>query len=366
MKRKNVTMVLTDKCNLNCIYCYEKYKTNRVMKKETAIDIISHELCLASENEEVVFELFGGEPFENFKLITEIYDQLSDSEHKKWEISIITNGTLVHDNVCVWLEQRKDRVKCILSLDGIREVHNYNRSNSFDSIDIPFFLETYDNPIVKMTISNYTIDRLCDSLVFLYNMGFSVNCSLGYGFEWTKEMLIKLDRQLSDFYELAIKESFIDDRSSLLSLPFENIFYSKNTYYRNCDAGEGHIAYDVDGKRYPCHMFLPNGLSEEQLDGVKKISFPELILEKEQIDFQCVGCPIHSVCQSCYANNYRMNGDIYKQDMGICLANRVVFMNRAKYMLNKWNLGQLDLTDNEEYMLICSIQDILEMEGDCL
>lgn len=38
--------------------------------------------------------------------------------------------------------ENKERFIVGLSLDGTREMHNRNRSNSYDKIDIPFLLRT--------------------------------------------------------------------------------------------------------------------------------------------------------------------------------------------------------------------------------
>ena len=41
---KHVSISITEKCNLNCIYCFENNKTPKTMPVETAIEIIEKEL----------------------------------------------------------------------------------------------------------------------------------------------------------------------------------------------------------------------------------------------------------------------------------------------------------------------------------
>ena len=43
LKKKTITLFLTHKCNLNCVYCYEKYKNDATMSFELAKNIIDEE-----------------------------------------------------------------------------------------------------------------------------------------------------------------------------------------------------------------------------------------------------------------------------------------------------------------------------------
>ena len=42
--QKTVTLVVTEKCDLSCVYCYEHDKTGRQMKFQTAKQIIDEEI----------------------------------------------------------------------------------------------------------------------------------------------------------------------------------------------------------------------------------------------------------------------------------------------------------------------------------
>lgn len=153
-KIKTITITLTQSCNLKCSYCYENNKSPKAMTFNTAQQIIDKELQNKDKYTGFEIDLFGGEPFLQFELIKQITNyacqELNDFPHT---IFLTTNGTLVHGDVQKWLIDHKDCVICGLSLDGTREMHNTNRSNSFDSIDIDFFAENYPMQDIKMTIS---------------------------------------------------------------------------------------------------------------------------------------------------------------------------------------------------------------------
>jgi len=113
-----------------------------------------------SENIEYVEILFhGGEPFMAYKRIREICEWLWARE---WPVNYIcyatTNGTLIHGEIKEWLLKNKHRFCLGLSLDGTRDMHNRNRSNSYEKIDIakkyliPKILEEnkIDNKIISI------------------------------------------------------------------------------------------------------------------------------------------------------------------------------------------------------------------------
>ncbi len=204
-KIKTITITLTQSCNLKCSYCYEKNKSPKVMTFNVAQQIIDKELQNKDKYTGFEIDLFGGEPFLQFELIKQITDyacqKLNDFPHT---IFLTTNGTLVHGDVQKWLIDHKDCVICGLSLDGTREMHNTNRSNSFDSIDIDFFAENYPMQDIKMTISRETLPTMAEGVIYAHKRGFEVSCNLAYGIDWSDpDNVAILDRELHkliDFY----------------------------------------------------------------------------------------------------------------------------------------------------------------------
>jgi len=106
-----------------------------------------------------------------------------------------------------WFSEKKDIFKLGLSLDGKKDTHDYNRCNSFDSIDIDFFLNNYPEQGIKMTLSEYSLPHLADDIKYIYSLGFKeidgVNLAEG-AFDWSKDIYIKILmpqlKELVDFY----------------------------------------------------------------------------------------------------------------------------------------------------------------------
>lgn len=190
-KRCTCTLYMTERCNLNCVYCYEHIKGKAFLPFEIARKgIISTFERAVNDGIEYVEILFhGGEPFMAFKQIVEICDWLWSQE---WPVKYIcyatTNGTLVHGEIREWLERNKERFVVGLSLDGTPEMHNRNRNNSFDKIDIDFFKNTWPGQGVKMTPSPKTLGSLADGVIYIHELGFTRNnCSFASGVAWDKD-----------------------------------------------------------------------------------------------------------------------------------------------------------------------------------
>ncbi len=71
------TLMITHACNLNCVYCFEKFKSDKKMTFEVATRVLKREFDEYKgdiDSERLAIELFGGEPLTNFELIRQIYE----------------------------------------------------------------------------------------------------------------------------------------------------------------------------------------------------------------------------------------------------------------------------------------------------
>ena len=207
--RFSPSLCVTHSCNLNCIYCYQKHDGNNRMSFETAcnsIDWIFANIPPDMNGVEITF--IGGEPLIEFELIKKIYEYtICKYPNESYIFYATTNGVLLNDEMKEWFRDHKETFVLGLSLDGLPETHNYNRSNSYDKIDIKFFKETWPNQGVKMTISEYSLKRLADNVIYIHNLGFKeidgVNLFEGE-FDWSDEKYIKIIipelKKLVDFY----------------------------------------------------------------------------------------------------------------------------------------------------------------------
>lgn len=315
-KLKEVMLILTEGCNLACSYCFEHCKTNKQMSFDTAKQIIDAEMLLDDGTDECRFTMFGGEPFLEIELIKQIYNYIESNIynwHKKVIIFVNTNGTLIDEKTKEWLRGRKEHIYCGISLDGTREMHNINRSNSFDKIDLEFYKECWPKQTVKMTVSKETLPFLAEGVIFIHEKGFECGCTFAYGIEWNDKLVETLREQLEilvDYYTLNPQLNLCQ----ILDIDLAGILKEHSKSLKRCGAGELMKAYDTNGLLYPCHTFSPVGLG----DAARKFVNYKLPVSEIEDEERCLECEYYLICPTCYGVNYIYTGDISKRSKWLC------------------------------------------------
>lgn len=360
-KAKTVSMTLTQSCNLSCRYCYEHFKTSNPMDFDIAYSIINNELNRKDDYELVVLDFFGGEPFLQFELIKNLVEKVRTEE---WEheyiFSCCTNGTLVHGEIQNWLIENSDCFVCVLSYDGTKEMQNINRSNSAGMIDLDFFLTQYGDEAVKMTVSPDTLSMLAEGVIFLQERGFEVSCNPAYGVDWSdKKNTQLLERELNKLTDYYIDNPELTP-CSMLDMGIDTVAFGTDKIFRFCGCGIDMVSYDVDGKPYPCHLFMPLSAGMEKAAKASEIIFYDEEIPTELIEDKCKNCIIKSVCPTCYGSNYILFDDIYKHDDSYCILTKIIIKARSYFKGKQWELGQLKLSYEDEQMLLKSILIIQE------
>ncbi len=343
-KSKNITLVLTHQCNLDCVYCYEHHKNQCTMPASLAKEIVDKELTMADGVETVEFDFFGGEPLLEFETVKEVVEYTINKKYDKDYIFFITtNGVLLTDEMKAWLKAHTDYLQIGLSLDGTKQMHDTNRSGSFDDIDIDFFRETYPDQTVKMTISKETLPNLKEGVVFCHEKGFDVSCNLAYGIDWdNEENQNTFARELSLLIDYYLENDKIKPCSLLDVNRIKSISLQEDRTYRVCGAGYAMRAYDCDGTCFPCQFFLPICVGDEKAKRSLDIDFSTLKLTEAQIDDKCKTCFIRNACPTCYGNNYATTGDVYRRDMRLCQMNIIQFQAIAYFAVKRFEMGKLE------------------------
>lgn len=173
----SVKLFLTYDCNLRCKYCYSMGGDNPLyMEKDIAYSAIDLLLSnLVQTGKDTLFIRFhgAGEPTLNFEVMknsVEYAKKKSKELNFKTVFSLTSNCTF--DQIkAKWIVENMSHVNA--SLDGIAEVHNYHRPmvsgedsfekiiknlNFFDSLNFPYE--------IRSTVSEISVDRLCESVDF--------------------------------------------------------------------------------------------------------------------------------------------------------------------------------------------------------
>lgn len=351
-------LTITEKCNLNCSYCYEENKSTKVMDKDLAIKLIEKELNSDDDYEMVEIDFHGGEPFICFELIKDICETIWKKKYdKKYYFFATTNGTLFNNEIKSWLKEHKKSFCCCLSIDGNKKMHDINRDNSFDSIDYKFFIETWPIQEVKMTVSEQTLPYLAEGIIFLHKIGFIISENFAYGIDWSNKNNVSiLSREYSKLIDYYLENPQIK-RCRLLSTQIENLAYDFEEHI-TCGIGKGMAVYDVEGKRYPCHFFQPNSVGEEKSIQSEKINFSDKTIYSDPI---CDKCDIKNACPTCYGANYASTGDVAIRDKNMCGLMRISAKATAflyASLIEKYGVESLKVTKEKEKALLVGIKKV--------
>lgn len=332
LNQEHIMLLVTEKCNLNCIYCYEHQKNNKIMSFETAKRILDIQLSKYDSAVPVVIEVFGGEAFANFSLIKQINEYLTENySHLSIMYETTTNGTLVHGEVQEWLTEHKEQFFIALSLDGTKVMHNMNRvflngEGTFDSIDVDFFAKTWPGCPAKMTISENTLPYLAEGIKYLDSLGFKCDATLSIGVDWCGEkntpVLINELNKLVEYYS----ENPEKKLCTMLDMDLRLIFAPIDDDYRFCGAGVDMTCFDTLGNAYPCQGFAPVSIGEDAAAyknfDEKKFRFTD--------DNLCKVCPWVRLCPNCYAANLQSMGNIQLVDSNLCQFYQLCILASAK------------------------------------
>ena len=118
----NVSISLTNKCQLSCVYCRIPQRKQKEMTTKEIIQIIND----LSKNETQRISLNGGEPL----LHKDLDIIINKCKEKNIFTSLTTNGLLVSQKI----KSLKKLDLLIISLDGNKNIQDSIRGKSFDKI----------------------------------------------------------------------------------------------------------------------------------------------------------------------------------------------------------------------------------------
>lgn len=351
------TLMVTHACNLNCVYCFERHKSGTSAKRmtfKTATAILEKEFATFAESrkkdERFAVEFFGGEPLLNFSLIKKVYDWCIN-QRLPFDIifQITTNGTQLTPAVRAWLTERKKNFRVIVSVDGTELMQARNRGCNLDDIPIAFVRDTWEKSYFKMTVSRETLSSYAEGMISLTQNGYRIASSLAEGIEWQLG-----DEEVYRSQLLQIAEWYLAHPDIKPEHPFNFLYKGVLNEYgetaKNCGVGTSIVAYDIDGRSYPCHLFLPIVHGREDYDKISELNFSDTT---NLFSDDCRECKIRNLCRTCYGYNYLIRGDIALRNKTNCrmqlVEAQVISAFETKYLMQKSKSEKL--TDMEMVLL---------------
>ncbi|MDO4751119.1 MAG: radical SAM protein [Akkermansia sp.] len=320
-KRKNrtCTLMITQRCNLNCSYCYERFKSHRSMDFPTAKRCLEEELrCVESEKQRfswLLVELFGGEPLLNFPLIQQVVAWARESVHSvPLMFMVITNGTLLTDSVREWFRNNKDMIVLTVSYDGSSLSQMTNRRCSAESA-LEFCHREWPDMSFRMTVSPESVETLAQDIKASFAAGYTLRAQLAHGVQWSEHARCVLERELRELKAFYLHEPTA--LPALLAPFFTGAEDSPSPCSQKCGAGCLKVCYDVDGAKYPCSMFSPVSAGERALP-YHEYRYDDASNHNDPF---CVDCPIKHSCYTCPASNHIHRNAPAVRDHSMCRVN---------------------------------------------
>ena len=316
----NFTLHLTADCNLACRYCYETHGKQH-MTEETAKKAV--DLAFSFGHEKNGFSLFGGEPLLERPLVETICRyaaQKAEETGTELRFKMTTNGTLLDEPFLRFANEHK--LDIALSHDGLlQDVQRVTRDGSPTAARlepiVDLLLRYQPNAVAMQTVMPSTVDRMAESVEWLYRRGFSrINTAIDYRRDagWDDASMAVLKTQYERISDLCDKH--FDDARPLQYLNF----WSKIAAYLNdrpcleCKLGMRQPSVAPDGKIYPCNQFLDDpdyrmGDVQSGIDKEKQRAIYRASLDPEP---DCEGCAIADRCRHhCACLNFSLTGDMH-------------------------------------------------------
>uniref|UniRef100_A0A7V3J961 Radical SAM protein n=1 Tax=candidate division CPR3 bacterium TaxID=2268181 RepID=A0A7V3J961_UNCC3 len=252
----SLNLKLTSRCNLACRYCPNE-KTDDVMRNDVIAKGVDwfRNFGKWRKNSYNYIELSGGE----VTLVPQKLEYAFRIIDDDIIVKVITNGTGFKSSwVRKIFEKNADRLDLIISVDGNREKHDYNRKtlvggSSWDLIDWDFVFGTkWHSLTASLVCTLNNVDSLMSRVMEAKELGFSsVGISVDHTLLWPEEKLLEYEIQLC---QLLGKMR----RGEVEIVLFRSIDSMKSCGVYCCKCTDGYYSeYTVleDGRVTPCKGF---------------------------------------------------------------------------------------------------------------
>lgn len=392
---KDITIQVTDDCNMACSYCYQHNKQHNIMTFDTAkqfIDMLfaaderTNSYCDFNKIQGVIFDFIGGEPWLNIDLINQISDyiigEMFRRKHRlaiRFMFSICSNGLLHFSSpVQSYINRHLRHLSYNVSIDGNKKLHDSCRVDKNNN-------GTYDRAIAavhdfkskggeigsKMTISPNNVGYLFEAVKDLVKeQGYNhVNLNCVYEEGWNNSHALILYQQLCKLTDWLLENELID-KVSFSMLDEYSGKPSREDDTQNWCGGTGcMLALDYNGDIYPCLRYMESSTNNKvenmiignissginiEKEHQQRIKLLDEITRQSQSTDECLYCPISSGCGWCSAYNYEVFGTPNKRATFICCMHKARSLSNYYYHRKK---------GDNNYQLYCPKEWAIEIIG---
>lgn len=308
--RKNISIELTNNCNLHCVHCCVEAGEKRKNDLSTKDIIDIFDKCIMWNPKMIT--LSGGEP-----LLRSDFEELLEYLRNNYSghIGVSTNGTLITNSNADLLVKYTNQID--ISIDGV------------------------DEETCSIVRGKGVFEKVINNIKLLQSKGFK-NISLSMVFsdknEYLEPAFLELNRKLGTipitrmFAEIGrgknSKNIFSDKGIDDIYIPevFLDLNSKQQLGVRTCSAGRSQLFVRYNGEVYPCpsymkrEYYLGNILEVQKIDELLvdskgKKDIQELMLKTDMLYSQkCANCDLSLFCWTCpgAAYNFKTEATLEK------------------------------------------------------
>lgn len=364
---KKLVVLLTDKCNLRCRYCYLDYGNfeENTMLKNIDVNMLCNivdEIYEKYEKGIGYIQFFGGEPliaFDEIKtVILYIEEKCMNKQIALPSYGLVTNGILLTESMMQYFQDKN--VSVMISIDGDEDIHNQVRKgiNATDTYHLiaenvrkisKKYKLMFELTLNRKHLSNY---KKGDAKIWFENMkelGF-VAGNVGI-IEMSKDKELDLqedDDPVFEMFEHDMVDFFFEqilEEDTLYNVDVIRVLsrlLRKDISNYSCGAGVSQMTITVSGRIIPCPKYAGMDYDIEQWNNekIKTVIYNEY---KEG----CDECWAKNLCIAyCYSLKYR-NKNNERFLGGRCWHVKEMNKNVARKIVELKNNGNFDILLNK-------------------
>ena len=315
----NLTLHLTENCNMDCAYCTRKKTPVRMTEQvlDAACDLAF------SHGNRAGLCFFGGEPLLEIPLIERAAarcTKLSAETGKAVSYKMTTNGSLLTEDFLAFA--KRAGIGIGLSFEGTaqdccRRFRDGSGSFACVSEKAEMLLRAMPDSYAMMTVAPQAVPQYAEAVRYLRGLGFRrITATIAYGnkVHWTDDDLTLLEAQLREI-AADYADAFLRGAPYFFS-PFDGKIRDCIRGYNpaeRCHLGFRQMPVTPDGKIYACTQFIGDAeyclgdvfggiLRERQMQLAKHAATPE----------SCKACALRTRCtNSCGCLNRLETGSEY-------------------------------------------------------
>ncbi len=257
----NLSLHVTDRCNMDCGYCY--YGTHGM--KSASFETLKAAVDLSvARDKSTGLCFFGGEPLLEQPLIEELLDYtdyIKKNTGHLFNYKMTTNGTLLSENFLK--TARRYHMLIALSHDGLMTEggRTYSNACNVTGEQIEMLLRYQPYAIVMSVVTPQSAPLFADSVHWLFERGFRhfiTSPAYGVGITWDEVSLARLEQQYKELAQLYIQWTKTGEKFYFAPLEAKIASHTQGADYRRakCHLGFDMLSVAPDGKLYPCTQFV--------------------------------------------------------------------------------------------------------------